>query len=388
MDNILIVDSTELSADLIAKHLTRYGYDVMTMHSAKGLFINLKVSKPDLIILDSQLGEESGYDVCRKLKNNEDTHFIPVLMMGVSDTSNSLVRALEAGADDYMPKTFEAYVIMSKVKSLIRIKHLSDQLKRQYTELTEKNSIIEMQLNMAMQVQQSLIQEYDFTFNHMACYSKYLPALDIGGDFYDVVTLNEDIMAIVIGDVSGHGISAALLTAMLNMMIRNLAPKYFNPAQFLYHMNSELFKTFENSGISIYACMFYAVIDTKKRRIYYSNAGQALPIFVDTERQLAFELDASGMPIGMMADSAYEHKIQVFNENDILLFYTDGLSDNLYKDNAEEFYTRMKSMLLDMSNGVSPEVISQALLSVFHKFDSPDYTKYERDDVSMIVCKM
>lgn len=388
MDKILVVDSTGMSAELISKYLSRNGYDVIIANQLKGLFINLKVSKPDLIILDSEVGMESGYDFCKKLKNEDETKYIPVLMMGSSDSSNSLKRALESGADDYMPKTFEAYVIMSKVKSLVRIKHLGDQLKRQYTEINEKNNLIEMQLKMAMQVQGSLIQEFNFKFNDLTFVSRYLPALDIGGDFYDIIKLSDEIIAVVIGDVSGHGISAALLTAMLNMMIKNLSQKFYNPAQFLYHMNNEIYNIFKDSNTNIYACMFYAVIDTNKKRIYYSNAGQALPIFVDSSKSQAFELEITGTPIGMMEDSSYEHKILSYEDDDLLLFYTDGLSDNLYKNNAEEFYKRIASMLLDMSDGVAPDIIIESLLNVFYKFDLVANMKYELDDVSIIICKM
>ncbi|MDR2903140.1 MAG: fused response regulator/phosphatase [Clostridiales bacterium] len=390
MDKILVVDSTIESAELVSKYLARNGYDIIIAGQLKGLFVNLKLMKPDLIILDSEIVGEggSGYDFCKKLKEENDTKYIPVLMTGTSDSANSLRRALESGADDYMPKTYEAYVIISKIKSLIRIKHLGDELKSKYTEIEEKNKLIEMQLKMAMQVQQSLIKECQLNYNGVRLVSKYKPALEIGGDFYDIVELSEDIIAVVMGDVSGHGISAALLTAMLNMMIRTLSQQYYNPAQFLYFMNKEIYSIFKDSSANIYACMFYAVIDTKRKRIDYSNAGQALPIFINNHTQTASELDAAGAPLGMMENSEYEHKMLMFEENDLLLFYTDGLMDNLYKNHEEEFYKRMVSMLIDLSDGAAPEVIIDSLLSVFYKFDMTENMKYEMDDVSLILCKM
>ncbi len=389
MNKILIVDTNERSAELIAKHLSRNGYDVVIMHNAKGIFVNLKFSKPDLIVLDCELGTESGFDVCRKIKSNEDVKYIPILMIGSNESANALTRSLESGSDDYMPKSFDANIVLSKVKSLIRIKHLSDELKNKYTELEEKNKMIEMQLEMAMQVQRSLIKEMQIKHNHVEFVTKYLPALDIGGDFYDIVKLNDDIISVVIGDVSGHGISAALLTLMLSMMIRNFAPRYYNPAQFLFHMNNELYKTFEGSDVSMYACMFYAVIDTKKKRIYYSNAGQVFPFIVKTNSLTIGELDATGTPIGMIEDAVYEYKTQLFEDDDILLFYTDGLADNFYKDNEEEFYMRTENMLLDMCIDATPDIIANSLVSAFCSFDLENANlKYAMDDVSLIVCKM
>ncbi|MDR2904206.1 MAG: SpoIIE family protein phosphatase [Clostridiales bacterium] len=388
MDKILVVDAHKESAELVSKYLARNGYDIIMAGQLKGLFGSLKLMQPDLIILDSEIGSDSGYDFCKKLREENGTKYIPVLMTGTSDSANSLRRALESGADDYMPKTFEAYVIISKIKSLIRIKHLGDELKSKYTEIEEKNNLIEMQLKMAMQVQRTLIREFHFEYNKVQFVSKYMPALEIGGDFYDIVNLSDDIVAVVMGDVSGHGISAALLTAMLNMMIRTLSPRYYNPAEFLYYMNKEIYNVFKDSSANIYACMFYAVFDTKRRQIDYSNAGQALPMYIRSAAQEAFELDATGAPIGMMENATYEHKTLAFHKNDLLLFYTDGLMDNLYKNNEEEFYKRMISMLTDLSDGVAPEIIIDSLLSVFHKFDITENMKYEMDDVSLIICKM
>jgi sigma-B regulation protein RsbU (phosphoserine phosphatase) len=240
---------------------------------------------------------------------------------------------------------------------------------------------------MAMQVQRSLLQDFDFMKNGVHILTKYLPAFEIGGDFYDIIDLDDEKTAVVIGDVSGHGISAALLTAMLNMMIKTFAPRYFDPGEFLSRMNAEFCTIFESTDSQMYACMFYAVIDTVKKEICFANAGQALPIFVDCERGEAYDLDSFGTPVGLLKGSDYEKKIISYNDNDILFLHTDGLADNLYKNNEDDFYPRVKSMLVDMKDDVAPKTIVSTLLNVFYKHDVSPKMKYELDDVSIIVCK-
>lgn len=388
MNNILIIDSSEASLEIMTKFLIGNGFDVTTMSDGTGAHVKVSISSPDLIIIDAELSTGSGYDVCKKIRENDNDGFTPVLMMGAIETPHSQTRAIAAGADDFMSKNLEASVLLSKIKSLLRIKNLSDQLRNQYTELADKDKQLDIQLKMARQVQRSLIKDHDFMHNNAHFVSKYMPALDIGGDFYDIIILDEDCIGVAIGDVSGHGISASLLTAMLNMMVRNLAPKYFNPAQFLFHMNNEFTNIFENTNNEMYACLFYAVINTRKKRIYYSNAGQALPLHIKTGKGTVEECEAYGTPIGMMKDSVYEHRIALFEEGDLMLFYTDGLMDNLYKENDEEFYDRIKAMLLEVDVDTPPAEIIQTLLSVFYSDNISSSRKYELDDVSLIMCKI
>jgi len=389
MRKILIVNSSEYSADVLAKFLSRHGYDVNMLTNSTGLLLKMKISQPDLVVLSSSLQNESGYDACRRLKNSAETQYIPVLLVCENDSATSQTRAVESGADDFIYKTEDAPVFLSKTKALLRIKQLSDTLKEQYAALEEKDVLLQAQLSMAKQVQRSLIREYDLTQGGIQILSKYLPAMQIGGDFYDVVPLEDGIVAVAIGDVSGHGISAALLTAMLHMMIINFAPQYYNPAQFLFHMNNAFNDIFEDSGSQMYACIFYAVIDTAKKRVYYSNAGQALPIRYSARSEQCVELDAAGMPIGMMRDTVYDHHIMLYDEGDHLLFYTDGLSDNLYKENAEEFYTRLTTLLSEScAAGLAPEQVLKEMTSLFYKDEWADGVRYELDDVSVILCRM
>jgi len=254
--------------------------------------------------------------------------------------------------------------------------------------LEEKNHLLDLQLKMARQVQQALMPDIDITFQDIRFVSQYIPALDIGGDFYDIITLSERHIAVIMGDVSGHGISAALLTAMLTVMTRSLAPAYINPEDFLFHMNNQMYKIFENSGREMYVCIFYAVIDTEKKSICYSNAGQALPVMIrEGENNETIELSAAGLPIGMMPDTAYECHLLSYDTGDMLVFHTDGLSDVFYKENPQEFSNRFCDLLSDVKSLEDPEEIIEIILNAFYNYNATENEKYEMDDVSLIVCK-
>lgn len=387
MNKILIIDSCLQSLELLSQRLSYYDYNVITTDSGVAGLTKARLFLPDLVIVNTELIDMSGYNVCKKLKETEQTKLILVLFISNLETKDANFRAFEVGGDDFIEKNADSMILLSKVKSLLRVKHLVRQLGSKYAELQEKNKILDFQLKMARQVQRSLIQNYDFISNDVHFYSNYLPVLDIGGDFYDIVDLGENRVGVMIGDVSGHGISAALLTSMLNMLFTNLSFKYFEPDKLLFYMNNQFCNVFKNSTNEMYACVFYAIFDTKRHKIYYSNAGQTLPIFIDFDKSEALELQAYGVPIGILPDSTYELKEIIYNENDLLFFYTDGLSDTFYKDNNDEFVSKIKELLIDLNKTETPEEIAKILLNVFHKFNATESEKLSLDDISLILCK-
>jgi sigma-B regulation protein RsbU (phosphoserine phosphatase) len=391
MDKILIVDPMVQSSDLIRQCLSTTGYEIFTAESGLNALAKVTLFLPDVVLLNADLPDISSFDVCKKIKSNPETEFTLILFMSSLDTRDSRVRAVQVGADDYIEKNFDAYLLLSKINSLLRVKHLSDQLKQKYVELEEKNHILDLQLKMAQQVQRSLIPDIDLTFNSIRFTSQYMPAMDIGGDFYDVLPLSENRIAVVLGDVSGHGISAALLTAMLSMMIRNLAPKYTNPDQMLFFLNNEMNAIFENKVREMYACVFYAVFDTQEQKIAYSNAGQALPMMIRSDvegGESALELDAVGLPVGMMPNSLYEYHVLSYEPGDLLVFHTDGLADAFYKSNPDEFTRTFAEALMDARSLEDPKEITDLILTAFYNFGASENEKFGLDDVSLIVCKL
>ncbi len=386
MDKILVVDSSRLNTELISQCLEKDGYLIYSAETGQNALAKVSLFKPDLIILSENLPDISGYDVCKRIKLSRDAGNTMVLFLLDEITREARIRAIHIEADDVMEKSFDSLTLKSKINSLLRAKHLSDQVKQKYLELEEKNKILEFQLKMARQVQRTLIQEIDYSFNGISFNSTYLPALDVGGDFYNLSAINDDWITLVMGDVSGHGVSAALLTTMLNTMFNNLVFTHYSPDSFLYNMNNQFCSIFEKSDSEMFACLFFALIDTKSRKIYYANAGQALPIFVNSKEDRAFELEASGIPIGMMKDTRYEVKVQPYNKGDLLFIHTDGLSDVFYKENPEEFSAKLKASLVDSLKSSNQEIID-SVVSEFYALNLTEAKKYELDDVSIMVCK-
>ncbi len=388
MDKILVADGNETTVDLISKLLTNSDYEVYTANTGKVALAKIDMLKPDLIIVDADFSDVSGFDICKQLKGSTETNYIPILMLISVETKDVLLRCVHSGVDDYISKLFDGTIFIAKVKSLLRVKHLSDRIKSQYEELKEKNEVIDFQLKMARRVQRSIIRKIDMTVMGTKILSKYLPALEVGGDFYSVKELSDDKIGLIIGDVSGHGISAALLTANLLMMFDSLAMKHSIPSALLQEMNEQFCKIFKHTGSEMYVCMFYAIIDTTNFEITYSNAGQVYPVFVNNKNGDISELEIGGIPIGLMKESTYENKTDKYSKGDYLFLHTDGLSDFFYKKEPDKFSQKIKNCLRENIDiyGESLGAIIEGVLNEFYDYNEKN--KFEKDDISIILCKL
>jgi sigma-B regulation protein RsbU (phosphoserine phosphatase) len=310
--------------------------------------------------------------------------------MCISEMDNPMyrLRAEQMGADDYIQTDAEQYLFISKIRSLFRLRKLSSQLRQRYTELEDKNAIINKQLELGMQVQRALIPDIDTAVLGCKLISRFYPAMGVGGDFYNLLPLTDDSFGIVMGDVSGHGIAAAFCTALINMMIKNLSLSDPEPGLLLFRLNNELHAMFENSETPLYACVFYAVVDTALKTITYSNAGQCLPLYVDTEKNNVCELEISGLPIGLIKDSIYNVGSLPYGASDLLLMHTDGLQDAFYKGQPDEFTRLITELLSEMRNTEDMEDVLDAIYNQFYNSNLTDNERLETDDISMILCKL
>ncbi|MBI2539823.1 MAG: response regulator [Deltaproteobacteria bacterium] len=140
---ILVVDDTPKNVKLLADLLSAKGYAVATASSGAEALAKVEAEKPDLVLLDVVMPEMSGYEVCRKIRENPATEVLPIVMVTALDPSEERIKGLQAGADDFLTKPINQAELLARVKSLLRIKELYDTVQAQAAEVADLNKTLE-----------------------------------------------------------------------------------------------------------------------------------------------------------------------------------------------------------------------------------------------------
>jgi class 3 adenylate cyclase len=193
---ILVVDDTPKNVKLLADLLTVKGYSVVTAASGRDALDHIASDMPDLVLLDVVMPEMSGYEVCRKIRENRETGILPVIMVTALDPAEERIKGLEAGADDFLTKPINQAELLARVKSLLRIKELYDTVQDQASQLTDLNKNLERRV-------QEQVGELERLGRLKRFFSPQLAELIIAGGAEDPLKTHRREVTVVFLDLRG-----------------------------------------------------------------------------------------------------------------------------------------------------------------------------------------
>jgi adenylate cyclase len=193
---LLVVDDTPKNVKLLADILTAKGYNVVTAASGSEALSLVEVEKPDLVLLDVVMPEMSGYDVCRRIRNNSATEVLPVVMVTALDPGEERIKGIEAGADDFLTKPINQAELLARVKSLIRIKELYDTVQHQAGQLADWNQSLERRVREQLEQLERLERLKRF-------FSPQLAELIVSGGTEDPLKTHRREITVVFLDLRG-----------------------------------------------------------------------------------------------------------------------------------------------------------------------------------------
>ena len=208
---------------------------------------------------------------------------------------------------------------------------------------------------------------------------KFLPAREVGGDYYDFMNLGSGKIGIVLADVSGSDVEAAEFTTMGKHVLRAYAHQSVSPAEVLTLTNDLIC---EDTRAEIFISLFYGVIDLNKRTLSYASAGCEPAIIYRSADEKASALTADGMLLGIMKGAGYEERTISLSSGDVLALYTDGLTEACH--NKRRFGASAVMDLIQKNAGSSAQGIADSLHDALLEFVHGRVT----DDVAMVLLKM
>jgi sigma-B regulation protein RsbU (phosphoserine phosphatase) len=234
---------------------------------------------------------------------------------------------------------------------------------------------IEQDLRLARDIQQGLLLEAVPRLPGWEISAISLPARDLGGDLYDFLPLGAGWHGLMIGDVSGKGLPAALRMAVARTVFRHAARRGDPPGTTLADTNRAVLSEIPQGMVT----MLYAKLDTQRGALRVANAGHNYPVLINGQ---VSELELSGLPLGVDAESEYGEATAVIGHGDMIVLYTDGVVEAGVPDGEIYGYDRLASMLR-ANTTLKPRALMAALLHELRAWGGSD----QADDITMVIIR-
>jgi len=311
----MIVDDNPDIHALLKARLEARGFLVQSADNGESALARFKDFSPDVAFLDVKMPLVGGLDVLQVIRaQNLDMAVVLTAAMGLEQMA---INALRHGADDYLRKPFDSAEFQAALdRTIARLT-----LARQNNALRRHLGI---ELARAGEAQAGLLPTADPRFHDFELAARCVPAGEgeVGGDFYDWQELGPLTLSLVVGDVMGKGMPAALMMATVRAVLRAVVPQN-GPAAALQRAACTLDPDLARSGS--FVTLFHAQLDASTARLSYSDAGHGFVLFRRAGGQVE-ELCHVGLPLGVLADEIYREDSVVFEPGDVLIVYSDGLT--------------------------------------------------------------
>jgi sigma-B regulation protein RsbU (phosphoserine phosphatase) len=330
--SILVVDDTPANLQVLAGMLKERGYKVRPVPGGKLALLAARRDPPDLILLDINMPEMNGYEVCDHLKADDRLRRVPVIFISALTEPLDKVKAFATGGVDYITKPFQMEELHARVETHLKLRRLQVELEAANARLAAANGRMSRDLRAAAKIQETFLPREvprvagaDFAW-------VYRPCDELAGDGLNIVPLGGNRVGLYVLDVSGHGVAPALLSVAL---CRLLSPPS-DPSSILGGGRTEIMPPAEvaarlnrlfpfDPSTEQFATLVYGTLDAATGEFQYVTAGHPGPVHLPAGGSPVI-LESRGFPIGL-ADEAHSERTVRLAAGDRLYLYSDGVPE-------------------------------------------------------------
>jgi two-component system, HptB-dependent secretion and biofilm response regulator len=364
----LIVDDEMTNRLILRSLLKKQGYQTLEAENGQQAIDKYLAEKPSIIFMDVMMPEMDGYEATRYIKNHAGNFFIPIIFLTAMTDETSLQTCIDAGGDDFLTKPYDKFLLQNKIRAMERIADLNRDLQGMY-------SLIHREQEIAEQVFINAVQNGNIESPFIR--QAIRPAGTFSGDMILTEHSPSRDIHILLGDFTGHGLSAALGAMPVSEVFRAMTTKGFSLEEILIAINKKL-RQFLPTGMFMGAQMIS--ISHNLDQISVFNAGMPPLIIIDGKtQQIKQHVSSKGLPLGIIDNINTQEMIQTLplTENDRLILYSDGLTE-AWSETDEEFgYERMEQAI----QTAKPDKIFENILTKLDQFCA---TQTQADDVTLI----
>ncbi len=340
--DLLIVEDNPVYAEILQRLLPTLGtdlkFDATWVETGELALQKIHDHAYHLVLLDYKLPGLDGLAVLAWIRSLPEERQPAVIILTGMGREEIAVEAMKSGAKDYLAKdSLDVPSLLRAITGALERKRLEHQLSKYTEELAQKNREMRADLDMARELQEALLPQQYPCFPAGAapkesalhfCH-RYNPASSVGGDFFDVVALSDTEAGVFICDVMGHGVRAALVTAIVRGWVEELKPISHDPGRFLTEINRRLVSTLRQTRTPMFVSALYLVMDVAAGEIRFANAGHPSPLHLRRDagavEPLRFADSKPGPALGVFEDSVYATALRPLAVRDVVVVFTDGL---------------------------------------------------------------
>jgi serine phosphatase RsbU (regulator of sigma subunit) len=371
---VLLVDDAPANIQIVNSILKDIYKIRIATSGAKALELANVMPLPDLILLDVMMPEMDGYEVCTQLKLNPATHDIPVIFLTGQTEVEDETRGFDVGAVDYIHKPFSPAVVKARVHTHLVLRGIREQLAQQLV-------TIQKELETARQIQLSILPSEIPKIEGLDIAARYVPMTSVAGDFYDFIVADEKHIGVLVADVSGHGMPAALIASMLKIALSAQVAHVADPAQVLLGLNQALCGKFQHHFVTA----AYLYLDMQKQTLTYAGAGHP-PLLLWGDSEGVRSVEENGLFLGKFSFATYTSVELPLKAGDRILLYTDGIPETTNPEGVE-FGAECFKQFLEKDQSASANRFADSLIEEMSRWSARGAEDLD-DDITIVAMQV
>ena len=376
--NILIVDDALDVRFLISSIVRKLGHEVTEAVDGVDALEKLKNSNITTVISDCNMPNMGGFELCKQIRESHFSNYIYIILLTGLSGKESILKGINAGADDFASKPVTLEEMRIRLLGAQRVIDLEDTIARKNEALQIAHDHIQKDLESAALTQLRSLPPPMKT-DTVSIEWFYKPAIFIGGDTFNYFQTQTNCLVFYSLDISGHGISAAMLSMSMQVYLglkrgfyggaitRERLPEI--PALFAKNLNECLLDYYKHNH---YLTMMFGIVDMETNKVYYVQAGHPQPYWYKGADNSISPVEVNGFPVGLIPDAEYETEVLQMEPGDKLIIYSDGISENdslknqqpLDGENLTEHFESIKEQsAAEMMKSIEAEWLSEKQLN-------------------------